>query len=301
MDIYNKAKEIYDTDSQEYLTSTYKMGICMATFQRKNGKTPQYLTKSLNSILSQTADNWHIYLVGDKYEDDNEFNKLASLIPSDKITSLNLPLAVERENLSGENLWKQGGANAINTANKMALDDNCEYILHLDDDDNFHPKKIQLLNYICSVFTEPSFIFHLSTYTNTILPSGTDTIKTIEKNTVAVEKANIIHSSFCIHKSIINNFKYSSYIPNKTDYIPGDMEFIDYLNKCLEDTSKYTIFIPLLLCYHDIERESQNAGNKKFKKNKKNISKKNKKSRYRKTKTRKARTFNAASNTTHLI
>lgn len=276
MEIYNKLKKLYDNNINEYLTSNYKMGVCMATFKRKNGKTPEYLTKSLNSILSQTASNWHVYLVGDKYEDNDEFNKLASLIPKDKITTFNLPVALERDNLSGNNLWKQGGANAMNNANKLALDDNCDYILHLDDDDSFHPKKIQMINYILSVFNEPSFIFHYSTHSDgSILPR--EVIKDIKKNIIPVTIGNIIHSSFCIHKSILSNFKYSSFIPGKTDYICGDMEFINYLNKSLEDKKNYTIFLPFLLSYHDKEAETKVGGNMKKKSKKRNIKKYKKK------------------------
>jgi glycosyltransferase involved in cell wall biosynthesis len=282
MDIYKKAKDLYENNSTDFLTSPYKMGICMATFQRKNGKSPEYLTKSLKSILAQTSNNWHIYLVGDKYEDNNEFNILASLVPSDKITAINLPVALERENLTGENLWMQGGANALNTANRLALDDNCDYILHLDDDDSFHPKKIQILNYILTIFKDPIFLFHLSTHADkSVLPREAISNTSIEKNIVPVSPANIIHSSFCIHKSILNNFKYSSYISGKTDYIPGDMEFINYLNKSLEDTSKYTIFIPLLLSYHDMEGETKKGG-KRYKSKKKNSKSKNKTKRSKK-------------------
>ena len=279
MDIYKKAKDLYENSSTDFLTSSCKMGICMATFQRKNGKSPEYLTKSLKSILAQTANNWHIYLVGDKYEDDNEFKQLASVVPSDRITSLNLPVAIERDNLTGENLWMQGGANALNTANRLALDNNCDYILHLDDDDSFHPKKIQILNYILTIFKEPIFLFHLSTHADkSLLPREATNNTSIEKNIVPVSPANIIHSSFCIHKSILNNFKYSSYISGKTDYIPGDMEFINYLNKYLEDASKYTIFIPFLLSYHDIEGETMKGG-KRYKSKKKNRKSKNNKTK----------------------
>ena len=51
----------------------------------------------------------------------------------------------------------------------------------------------------------------------------------------------------------MKDFKYSSYIAGKTDYIAGDMELIDYINHCLKDTNNYSIFIPFILCYHEIE------------------------------------------------
>lgn len=282
MDIYNKLFQLYNNDSNEYLTSPYKMGISIATYKRKNGKTPEYLTKSLNSILSQTASNWHVYLVGDKYEDISEFNQLASIIPSDKITKLNLSNAEERNHISGKDLWRIGGSNAMNTANKLALDDNCEYILHLDDDDTFYPKKIQLINYILSAFDNPIFIFHYNKHTNTILPTAQlDYLENkITKSQIYPTPGNIVHSSFCIHKSIMENFKYPTYDGHTREYREGDISFLLYLQDILKnDPSKYTIFIPLTLGYKDNEGEIlQNGGKKRYRKTRKN-KKKTKKSR----------------------
>ena len=49
-----------------------KFVIIMATFNRKNGKTPGYLTRSLDCILAQSYTNWDLIIVGDKYEPENE-------------------------------------------------------------------------------------------------------------------------------------------------------------------------------------------------------------------------------------
>jgi glycosyltransferase involved in cell wall biosynthesis len=246
---------IYNTDVPEYRTGPTKFGICMATYKRKNGKSPFYLSKTLNALLNQTATNWHLYLVGDKYEDNDEFLECISIIPKDKITAVNLPSAPERENIYNlNNLWKVGGSNAFNYAHQLALEDNCDYILHNDDDDAFHVKKIQLLNYVLSIYHNPSFIFHYSTFLHGKLPR--EHVTTISKNNLQPRGSNVVHTSFCIHKSFIENFKYEGYIPTKTEYTCGDIQLIRHIRKLSsEKVEAYMIFIPLLLCDHDQQQE----------------------------------------------
>ena len=50
--------------------------IIMATYNRKNGKTPEYLNKSLDSIINQDYKNWDLIVVGDKYEPFNELENM---------------------------------------------------------------------------------------------------------------------------------------------------------------------------------------------------------------------------------
>jgi len=250
--------KIYNTDIQEYRSGNKKLGICMATFQRKNGKSPFYLKRSLTALMNQTATNWHLYLVGDKYDDNNELLNIIDFFPKDKITCINLDIAAERDYITNKSdLWKVGGSNAFNHSMDMALKDNCDYILHNDDDDPFHIKKLQCINYILSLYDDPFFIFHYSTFlTNTILPH--EKINYLSKNNLFPRSCNVIHTSFCLNKSIASEFRYDGYEPGKTYYECGDVQLIEYiLSICNSDISKYTIFIPLLLSNHDIEGEAR--------------------------------------------
>jgi len=248
---------IYTTESPDYKTGPNKFGICMATYQRKNGSSPSYLKRSLDALLAQTATNWHLYLVGDKYEDNAEFLECIARFPKDKITVVNLPVASERENIVDKmDLWKVAGSNAFNHAHELALADGCDYILHHDDDDPFHRKKIQILNYILSLYKQPTCLFHYSTYINIILPR--EHITAMGPNNLQPREGNVIHTALCIHKSVVSVFKYDGYRIGKMDYTCGDIQLIRYLNALiLSDPNKYTVFIPLLLCKHDIEGEAR--------------------------------------------
>ena len=52
--------------------------IVIATYQRKNGTTPFYLKRAIDSVFSQTYKNFKIIIIGDRYEDNDEFNKICS-------------------------------------------------------------------------------------------------------------------------------------------------------------------------------------------------------------------------------
>jgi glycosyltransferase involved in cell wall biosynthesis len=253
---------IMNSTTIDYKTSHIKFGISMASYYRKNNKSKEYLTRALNCIKNQTADNWHIYLVGDKYENNEEFEEIIKSSMITKITHINLDIAEERDNLQKDpfGLWNVGGSNAFNTANKMAYDDGCDFILHFDDDDIWHEKKIECLNYICSKYPDVYYIYHYSTYINgRILPNQkiTDISKIYHNNNNRPEKCNMIHSSACCSKQLTESFKYDGYRKDKTYYTyAGDQQLIDHINNMLQkDHNKYAIFIPVVLSSHDIEKE----------------------------------------------
>ena len=247
---------IYTTNVEEYRTGPTKFGICMATYQRKNGKSPGYLTTSLTAVMNQTATNWHLYLVGDKYENHEELVQTISFFPPDKITMLNLPAALERENISNQmDLWRVGGANAMNHSHQLAVQDGCDYILHHDDDDPFHIKKIQILNYVLTQYPDPTYLFHYSFFlSDMILPK--ESIQSLSPNNLQIQKNNAIHTSIAIHHTVASSFQYDGYRPEKTTYTCGDVQLIEYLGQQLHDTTKYCIFIPVVLCSHLIQGES---------------------------------------------
>lgn len=250
-------KLIFNGDVAEYRTGPAKFGICMATYQRKSGKTPAYLKRSLDAILSQTATNWHLYLVGDKYENNDEFLSCISAFPKDKITYMNLTSAHERENIpSGQPLWMVAGSNAYNQCHKMALADDCTYIVHHDDDDYFSNKKIQILNYTLTLHPEPICMFHYSRHMHCILPGqAVEGIRsTLETTNYLPLPCNLNHSSITIHKSVASSFEYDGFRPGKIHYECGDIQLINYIrNAVFNDPKKYVVFVPLLLCVHDVE------------------------------------------------
>lgn len=259
---YKEVNQLYNdsTSSTLYKSGSVKFGITIASYQRKTGLSPFYLKRCLESVLKQTATNWVVYLVGDKYEDNIEFEQIVTTLfcdHLDKIKFANLDVAVERDTLQGVNLWKVAGANAFNTAIQMALNDDCDYILHLDDDDYFHEKKIEILNYVCSVYNNPEYIFHYSSHMhNPYFPL--DKIYTMDRNTFLPKPESLIHSSMACHKNIMQNFRYNNKpINNEIDC--GDIQLIKYTQHLVKTKNISVIFIPVRLSFHPAEKESLSA------------------------------------------
>lgn len=74
-----------------------KFAITIPTYQRRDGTTPHYLKRAINSIFAQIYQDFKLYVIGDKYEDNEELFRLISRYPQEKIYCENLPRSIERE------------------------------------------------------------------------------------------------------------------------------------------------------------------------------------------------------------
>lgn len=112
-----------------------KLGIIIPTYRKPDGSTYNHVKNTLLSVKKQTHQDYKVFLIGDKYEDDEEFKELSKIIDSDKIVSVNLDIAVERGVYKGLDLWVCGGVNAHNHGVELAISEGYNYICHLDHDD----------------------------------------------------------------------------------------------------------------------------------------------------------------------
>jgi glycosyltransferase involved in cell wall biosynthesis len=114
-----------------------KFAVNISTYKRKDGKTKEYLKRTLLSIKNQSHQDYKVFLIGDKYEDNDEFLEIASsIIDSSKIYYENLPFAYERDKYSdSEKLWCSGGTYTTNYAISKAIEEGYEWICHIDHDD----------------------------------------------------------------------------------------------------------------------------------------------------------------------
>ena len=149
-----------------------KLAIIITTYQRPDGNTPHLLKRTLESVLNQTYQNFKIFLIGDKYEDQEEFLSFKNLIPSNKLYIENLPNAIEREkyNHPSWELWWAGGVNATNYGIDLALKEDFTYVCFLDHDDVWHPQHLARFNEVLHL-TSPSLIFTQWFYNKSELPS----------------------------------------------------------------------------------------------------------------------------------
>ena len=76
----------------------FKFGIVISTYRREDGSTPEVLKRALDSVFNQTYQNFKVFLVGDRYEGENEVLELLKNYDSNKISFVNLKEAKERDN-----------------------------------------------------------------------------------------------------------------------------------------------------------------------------------------------------------
>ena len=141
-----------------------KFGITIPTYRRSNGTSFRMLCRALVSVANQTYDDWIVYLIGDRYEDEAEFDDASSLIPPEKLYAVNLPKALERDSgLTGDDLWRCGGVNAMNTALSFQRTDRIDITCHLDDDDFWLANHLETLADAYDNFPQAVFV-HTSTH-----------------------------------------------------------------------------------------------------------------------------------------
>jgi glycosyltransferase involved in cell wall biosynthesis len=147
-----------------------KIAVVIATYDRPDGKTKNYLIRALNSVYLQTHKDYHVYLIGDAIPHVNEYIDIVEHFP--QVTFVNLDKSIEREKYlwGSYELWAAGGLTPRLTGIDMALKDGYEYICSLDHDDFWLSNHLFEINKVIEQY-HPMFICTVSTYPNTKLPN----------------------------------------------------------------------------------------------------------------------------------
>lgn len=228
-----------------------KIGVVISTYQRPDGKTPDLIKRAIDSLLSQTYQNWKLYLIGDKYETQKEFDQFISWIPSDKILALNLPVAVERNRYpqAGQFLWHSGGVNAFNIGIEFSVNEGYDYICPLDHDEKWLPNHLEELSKAINQ-TQSLFLYTKSFhFTGEELPQINSSELYLKHRALP---ARAIKSSFCVNFKIIPlRFKDPLYSLGICE--PSDAHFLNEVNSLLEINNQDTILINKVTVIHDQE------------------------------------------------
>jgi predicted O-methyltransferase YrrM len=229
-----------------------KIGIVIPTYQRNDGRTLEYLTRCLDSVKNQTFKNYKVFLIGDHYEDDKEFQDIAtSIIPHDKITYHNLPYAEERSKYIDNKwaLWSYGGTNATNYGIKLSLDEGYEYICHLDHDDFWYTNHLSSISDVIENTMSP-FIFTKSKYNTSFLPNvnSDDEILVIYPS-----YGQLIHSSVCMNFKKIPLFYRDIFKETNVVGLPGDGDLWNRSSEFMIANNLISYFINKITCVHDEE------------------------------------------------
>lgn len=234
-----------------------KLAIVIATYKRSDGKSLGYVTRALESIKKQTYQDYKIFLIGDKYENPQEFNYLSSLVDAEKIMAVNLPYAVERDIYpDGESLWCAGGTHARNVGIELALSEGYEYVCHLDHDDFWKEDHLENINAVIEEKGDASFVYTCSTflYDYLALTIPLDINPDGEVVEMPPKPMNIAHSSICINHAMIP-FRYVDMNAYYGKPSPSDMNFWERINNLIQKKNLKSYLIKKVTCYHPSERE----------------------------------------------
>jgi glycosyltransferase involved in cell wall biosynthesis len=228
-----------------------KLAIVMSTYYRKDNKSLEYLTNSLNSILSQTYQNYKLFLIGDKYEKHEEILPLISKFNNDSIYFENLPYAKERDKYIGYCLWSYGGTNAMNYGVNKALNEGYDYICHLDHDDWWYDNHLELINK-CIIDTNSDWMCTKSTYNNPniflpILDNNDDYVPFLPK------PCGLIHSSVCMNFRKIPLRYRDIFDETGSIGLPTDADLWERAKHYIEVNKLKSHLINKLTCRHDEE------------------------------------------------
>jgi hypothetical protein len=222
--------------------------IIIPTYKRKNGSTPSYIKNVSQMLKGQTYQNYKVFLIGDNYEDEKEFNQFKSLFYSpneDKIFICNNNKSYRQGYFNNNyNKWAIGGIMAIKIGVQKAYREGYKYYLHLDDDDFWTSNKLEVLKNTLEQFPQAEFIFHASEYSNRILPIEHREDISLKYNNLRPRGGNIVHSTNVLKLSQSCYNLFLSYTNNliqiaedikhkqrtETQLDPFDLGFVNLVN-----------------------------------------------------------------------
>ena len=220
----------------------------MNTYQRKDGSTPFYLEKSLNSVFNQTYQNFKIFLIGDKYEDNSEFEKICSKYDKNKLYYENLPFAKERDVYTNKHaIWSYAGCYSYNYGISKALECGYEYICHLDHDDEWYPNHLEEIIKIIEKL-KPLWICTKSEYVNgRILPTVNSTEEIIPFMPIP---EGLIHSSVCMNLKDIPLRYRDIFAETGKIGLPGDADMWHRVRDYLFSINQTGYLVNKITCKH---------------------------------------------------
>jgi glycosyltransferase involved in cell wall biosynthesis len=222
--------------------------IVITTYQRKDGNTPKYLKRALQSIFDQDYHLFKIYVIGDKYENNEEFESIFNELPKDKIYFENLPIAHERDKYTDKTLiWKYGGCFANNYGINKSISDGYEYVCHLDHDDEWYPNHLSSLN-DAIIKTNSLWLCTKSEYGHfMVYPMVNSDLELVEFNP---KPEGLIHSSTCINFKKIPLRHRNVFEETGLSGLPGDADLWYRIREYFNGNNLKGVLVNKITCKH---------------------------------------------------
>ena len=239
-------------------TNTYpKVCVIMPTYFRKDGTTKELLSRALRMLEGQSYKNFKLFLIGDHYDDNNEFEELCKSYKKD-IFYTNNQNHYRCYNFPNKNTyWAIGGALALKTGIEKAIEEKFDYYFHLDDDDEWRDIHIQVVVDHIKHFPLSDFILTKAKYKTGFLPRTNE--KNIFYNNYIPKGEDSVHASHIYKLSVLGdvilniinmNHILANKINNKEDvniYIPpGDATILNHINNMVLNKKIKSLYIPII-------------------------------------------------------
>lgn len=227
-----------------------KIAILLNTYRRPDGAMSTILPRTLDSIFAQTHQDFHVFVIGDRYDPHQELVDIVSKYPKEKIYMENLPVAAERDaGYTGEALWCSGGVAAGNHGLDVIRDHGYDYVAKLDHDDYWSSNHLEEINIAIEKFKADFVCTRSKHVTGEVLPPLYD--NEYYHNYFPMP-CRLIHSTTCMNFTKIP-LRYLDLVKIYGIAFPSDANLWERTNIHMRRNGLRGICINRITCYHDIE------------------------------------------------
>ena len=229
-----------------------KLAVTIATYQRKDGRTKDFLKRTLNSIKSQKHQDYKVFLIGDKYEDHQEFLEIStSILDPSKIYYENLSFAFERDKyLDPEQIWSSGGVYSTNYGIEKALSEGFEWVCHMDHDDVWQENHLlNFSNFIESNNSDFVFLANMCNYLGKYLVP-----RESSPGIFYPTPSDLVHSSVSVNFSKIP-LRYRDVYEETGRVYPSDADLWERITEYLKENNLFAYLMEeTTIIYDKVER-----------------------------------------------
>jgi len=239
--------------------SNLKVCVVMPTYFRKNGSTRELLSRALRNLEAQTYKNFKLFLIGDHYDDNDEFEEICKSYKKDIFYKNNEEHYRCYDFPNKYTYWTIGGGLALKTGIEKAIEEKFDYYFHLDDDDQWRDIHIQVVVENINKFPDAAFILTKAKYSDIFLPTTKE--NNVFYNNYIPKGEDSVHASHVyklpllgdIVVDVINsNHTLANKINNKEDGFeditipPGDATILNHINSMVLTKEIKSLYIPII-------------------------------------------------------
>jgi len=266
--ILNKSENVPTIDELKILNHSICFSICITTYKRPCGSigkcnfqsTSQFLTRCIDSILTQTYQKYRIIVVGDKYEDLQELKSIIDKFR--RLTSNEIILiqneSTERDYIMNKNkLWRIAGSSSMNVGLNYCRTNNYIYYCHLDDNDWWEPDHLETFAKIYTNYIDVVFVNSMSTFDGKQITTDISDKFVFKCNIMPREHEHQVCDSSISFRADIVPFNYFTTKNEDEITLPANAMMLNNIHNFIIDSDGSCICTKKFTCHHDTKDVKQ--------------------------------------------